>query len=98
MQQLLLGKAKMEAEKEEKLNEHKMSVDKKLNEKLKLSELEKAKVLDDLQSKIQALNIESTDKEILMTNLQNARTDKENKQTQLLELVTYSGLKYSNIG
>ena len=62
-------------------------MDKKLEEKVKQSEQEKAKILDDLQSKIESLNLPSADKEILTNNLKNARADKENKQTQLQEIV-----------
>lgn len=86
-----VGKQKLEAEKQDKLREYKATVDRRLEERLRQAEQEKARVLDDLQSKIQALNIASTDKEQLSANLRDARADKENKQAQLQEIVLLSG-------
>eukprot|EP01022_Parablepharisma_sp_SALTPOND_P028444 TRINITY_DN70977_c1_g1_i1.p1 TRINITY_DN70977_c1_g1~~TRINITY_DN70977_c1_g1_i1.p1 ORF type:complete len:685 (-),score=174.03 TRINITY_DN70977_c1_g1_i1:6891-8945(-) len=79
-------KQRMEAEKNEKLAGYKAMMDRKVEEKTKQLEFEKAKVLDDLQNKIQALNIGTADKENLANNLQNARMEKENKQVELQEL------------
>lgn len=73
----------MRKEKEDILEEHKRTLDKKLNDKIKQSENEKTKLMDELHNKLQSLGIPSSEKDVLIERMQKARADKLAKQKQL---------------
>ncbi len=83
-----IEKQRLELETQQRLDECKADVDRRLETRLKQVERERAKFSEELQSRMQALNLDPADQDLLAQNLNEARKEKENKQVQLEEIVS----------
>eukprot|EP00826_Nyctotherus_ovalis_P048079 TRINITY_DN5628_c0_g2_i2.p2 TRINITY_DN5628_c0_g2~~TRINITY_DN5628_c0_g2_i2.p2 ORF type:complete len:456 (-),score=159.69 TRINITY_DN5628_c0_g2_i2:867-2234(-) len=72
-------KEDVEAERCAKIEEHRVLLDKRLKEKIKELESNKAKLLNDLNNEANLLGVESADREVLLKRLKEIQTQKENK-------------------